>query len=156
VARPARAARSLEPPVGTQTAGEFDHPGFADPAPRPRRALPGGPLTADTDKGTATEAGLGRRAMDPLPSRYTQPASWDEPVASMASSSFLDSPPPRRSAPPSNKEPVVERAPASTYRTPPGNSSPGRPQPVAPFAPVPPPAPFAPVPPPAPLASPPV
>ena len=54
-ARPARAARALEPPVITHSSPESDQLGFSDPVPRPRRAvlpepsLPE-PLLPDADK----------------------------------------------------------------------------------------------------------
>ena len=70
----------------THPSPESDQLGFSDPVPRPRRALlpetprPGPPRPetllpdADKEKTTAAEAGIGRRAMDPLPSRYAEPA----------------------------------------------------------------------------------
>ena len=144
--RPARAARALEPPVITHPSPESDQLGFSDPVPRPRRAvlpeppLPE-PLLPDADKETtaATEAGIGRRAMDPLPSRYAEPAVRLEPAAPAAPTPSVTSPQPRRSAPSPSFEPVIERAPANGYGTSYDNPSPARPQPPQPPAPVAPP-----------------
>ena len=149
--RPARAARALEPPVITHPSPESDQLGFSDPVPRPRRALlpetprPGPPRPepllpdADKEKTTAAEAGIGRRAMDPLPSRYAEPAVRLEPAAPAAPTPSVTSPQPRRSAPLPSFEPVIERAPANGHGTSPDNPSPARPQPPQPPAPVAPP-----------------
>ena len=141
VAHPARAARSLEPPVITHPSPESDRLGFSDPVPRPRRALRPEPLLPDAgeEKMAATEAGFGRRAMDPLPSRYAEPAVRREPAAPAAPTPSVASPQPRRSAPSPSFEPLVERAPANGYGTSPGNPSPARLQPPQPPAPVAPP-----------------
>src|SRR5215211_5315895 len=68
VVHPARASGEPEP-IAT-----------ADHAARPRRAVFAEPLTLDADeeKSIWTEAGIGRRAMDPLPRRLTQPAPRPE------------------------------------------------------------------------------
>jgi ABC-2 type transport system ATP-binding protein len=144
--RPARAAQALEPAVSTHPSPESDQLGFSDPVPRPRRAvlpepLLSGPLLPDAgkEKTAATEAGIGRRAMDLLPSRYAEPAVRLEPAAPAAPTPSVASPPPRRSAPSASFEPVIERAPASGYVTSPDNPSPARPQPPHPHAPVAPP-----------------
>ena len=77
VSRPARAARALEPALPPQPGAEPDQLESTDPGHRPRRALaaelPAESLTPDTDheKASQTEAGIGRRAMDPLPSRFS-------------------------------------------------------------------------------------
>jgi ABC-2 type transport system ATP-binding protein len=108
VVHPARAARELEP---TPT---DDH------AARPRRASFAEPLTPDADeeKSTAIEAGIGRRAMDPLPGRVTQPAPRPELHAQATPPPATTSPDPRRSAPSLNAGQMVERATGRAYSTP--------------------------------------
>jgi ABC-2 type transport system ATP-binding protein len=103
---PARAARELEP---TPT---------DDPSARPRRASFAGPLTPDADeeKSTATEAGIGRRAMDPLAGRVTQPAPRPEVSAQVTPPPATTSPEPRRSAPSLNAGQMVERATVNQAR----------------------------------------
>ena len=93
----------------------------------------------DQEKTTAAEAGIGRRAMDPLPSRYAEPAVRLEPAAPAAPTPSVTSPQPRRSAHLPSFEPVIERAPANGHGTSPDNPSPARPQPPQPPAPVAPP-----------------
>ena len=142
--RAARAARALEPPVITHPGPESDQLGFSDPPPRraaaPESPLPESPLPeprlpdADKETAAATEAGIGRRAMDPLPSRYAEPAVRLEPAAPAAPTASVTSPRPRRSAPSPSFEPVIERAPANGYGTSYDNPSPARPQPPQPPA----------------------
>jgi hypothetical protein len=122
VSRPARAARALEPTLPPQTGAESDKSVFSDPLSRPRRALPSESLIPDSDQEMAAtlEAALGRRAMDPLPSRFTQ-----------------SDPKPRRSAPSPSPEPAVERSSASAYRTSAPTAAAAPPQATSPTAPSP-------------------
>ncbi|HJV12484.1 MAG TPA: ATP-binding cassette domain-containing protein [Propionibacteriaceae bacterium] len=97
--RPARAARAPEPTNTTDSA-------------RPRRASFAEWLTADADeeKSTATEAGIGRRAMDPLPGRLTQSASPPERATPVPPPPSATSPEPRRSVPTPGTGQLIERA----------------------------------------------
>jgi ABC-2 type transport system ATP-binding protein len=108
VVNPARAARELEP---TPT---DDH------AARPRRASFAEPLTPDADdeKSTAAEAGIGRRALDPLPGRVTQPGPRPELPAQVTPPPATASPEPRRSAPSLNAGQMVEPATGRAYSRP--------------------------------------
>ena len=122
VSRPARAARALEPAPPPQPSAESDQPGFPDPGHRPRRALPAASPAeslipgTDQERASSTEASIGRRAMDPLPSRFTQSAP--QSAVSFASSSPVEEPKPRRSAPSPSPEPALPRPAMSAYPTP--------------------------------------
>jgi ABC-2 type transport system ATP-binding protein len=137
LAHPARAAQEMEPIAAD------------DDAARPRRASFAEPLTPDADeeKSTATEAGIGRRAMDPLPGRVTQPAPRPEIPAQVTPSPPTTSPEPRRSAPALSAGHMAQRATVnearpstgsgriSAYSTPVNDSATVRAQPAPPVAP---------------------
>ena len=120
--RPARAARALEPTTTTDSA-------------RPRRASFAELLTpaADEEKSTSTEAGIGRRALDPLPGRLTQPAQPPEPTAPVPPPPTTTSPEPRRSAPIPSTGQIIERAKVQAYSPPADDSRAARTQ-TAPLA----------------------
>ena len=129
VVRPARAAQAPEPTT-------------TDDSPRPRRALFAERLTPDADeeKSTATEAGIGRRAIDPLPQTVqayaprredsipvrSQPAPPSAPPTSLPLSAPPASPPTssprpsplRESPPPLASAPLASPPPSPPRRCP--------------------------------------
>jgi ABC-2 type transport system ATP-binding protein len=133
VARPARAARALEPAVTTDQSDESDHTSFSDLAPRPRRALLAEPLSpaADQARRTATDAGISGPTTEPVYGRYVQPALPPEPAAAVVTSRFEEGPQPRRSAPSPSFAPEVEPPTVSAYAPRRQDSVPVPPQPAA-------------------------
>jgi ABC-2 type transport system ATP-binding protein len=131
---PARAAQTPEPTT-------------TDNSPRPRRALFAERLTPDADevKSTTTEAGIGRRAIDPLPQTVKAYAPRQEDSTPVPPRPAPASPPPI--APP----PIAPPAASSPPPSPPRQSAPALASPLPSFTPPSPPS-ASPPPPPVPRA----
>src|SRR5215217_5313271 len=116
IARPARAERLLEPPATTPP-----ETNQADPSPRPRRASFAELLTPDADeeKSTATETGIGRRAIDPFPETikpYAPRADDAIPVQPQPTPLRPLSPPASRALPPPPESHAVPPASSDVSR----------------------------------------
>ena len=126
--RPARAERLLEP-----TATIPPEANQAGLSPRPRRASFAEPLTSDADeeKSTATEAGIGRRAIDPFAETIKPYASRAEDAIPVQPQSTPlpppSSPPASRALPPVPESYAVPSAPLASRAVPPTSPPPQAP-----------------------------
>jgi ABC-type multidrug transport system fused ATPase/permease subunit len=128
VVGPARASRILEP---TTTIDPAPQPRRGDDSPRPRRALFAEPLSLDADeeKSTATEAGIGRRAMEPLPQAVRAPLQ--PPPAPLPPPPITVPPVPSATPIPTLTSPARRELPVETAYAPPPPAPRPQPRPAA-------------------------